>query len=110
MKKAIAMRAALDAGREAAALKVGSKFNLANDGHRGAYVRRIREAIAANLLDYPDLGPYTDTHFDVWDDIAAQDGFDIGVFDRSVRRVVQVAFIQFDEVDFVVEPQNTSIA
>ncbi len=110
MKKEMAMRAAIDAGREAAAEKLGSSFNIANDAYRGAYVRKIREAMAANLLEYPELGAYTDTHFDVLADLAAEDGFEIGIFDRSSRRIVQSAFIQFDEVDFVVEPQNTSIA
>ena len=107
MKKAIAMRAALDAGREAAAEKVGSKFDIANDAYRGAYVRKIREAMAANLTEYPELGAYTDTHFDVLADLAAEDGFEIGIFDRSSRRIVQSAFIQFDEVDFVIGQTKT---
>lgn len=101
MKRAMAMRAAIDAGREAAYEKLGSKFDISNDAYRGAYVRRIREAMAANLTDYPELGVYTDTHFDVLADIAAQDGFEIGIFDRDARTIVQSAFIRFENVDFI---------
>lgn len=102
MKQAIAIRAAIDAGREAAYEKVGSKFDISNDAYRGAYVRRIREAMAANLIDYPELGAYTDTHFDRLEDLTEEDGFEIGIFDRNIRRIVQSAFIQFEDVDFVI--------
>lgn len=94
--------AAIDAGALAASLKTDSKFDITNDAYRGAYVRRIREAISAELVKYPNLGAYTDTHFDRYEDLAREEGFQIGVFDRLAGTIVGSRFVRFESVDFTI--------
>ena len=101
VSRARVIEAALEAGRKAAAEKLGSQFDISNNAHRGAYVRRIREAMAGKLTRHPNLGTYTDTHLDRLEDLSEEEGFEIGVFDRSARTVTQSAFIKFENVDFV---------
>ena len=110
MTRSETIEAALNAGTEAAYEKVGSQFDITNDAYRGAYIRRIREAMAAKLIDWPNLGVYTDTHMDRFEDIAQEDGFAIGVFDRSSRAVADAVFIRFEHVDFVMGDSTQALA
>lgn len=96
-----AIKAAVTAGREAAYLKLGSRFDISNDAQRGAYVRRIREAMSGKLVSFPNMGAYTDTNFDRFEDIAREDGFEIGVYDRLKKKVITSAFVEFEKTDIV---------
>ena len=62
----------------------------------------IRIAMARELADFPELGPYTDTRMELHKEIAREDAFWIGVMDHSLSgALVKKARIPFADVDIV---------
>lgn len=101
-RKLQAARRAIEAGTLAAALPTGDQFDFSDDRFRGAYIWRIRVAMAKELGDFPELGAYTDTRLELHKEIAREDAFWIGVMDRSLGgALVKKSRIPFSQVNIV---------
>jgi len=99
MTKDEIIEAAFEAGAKAAAEKAYSTFNIANEASWTTYTRHIREAMN-EVLDGHGMISFTDSTGAQKAAIAQEDGFSIGIIDRS-SGVSYSRMVKFSDVDLV---------